>query len=108
MLRPHGATILTYHGFTDQPSFDGVVDHQRMRLHVGAFLRHAQHLVAHYNVVSLSTLIEHCRSGRAVPKNTIAITFDDGYRSCYTLAHPVLVEFGLPATFFLSTDFVFG
>jgi peptidoglycan/xylan/chitin deacetylase (PgdA/CDA1 family) len=102
-----GATILTYHGFTDMPSFEGVIDHQRMRLHVDAFRQHVEHLVANYRVVSLSSLVSLFRAGREAPEHAVAITFDDGYRSTYTLAHPVLKEYGVPATLFVASDFVY-
>lgn len=106
-LQPHAVTILTYHGFTDASSVEGVVDHQRMRLHVDAFRRHLEHLVAHYRVLPLASLLACYREGRRPPKRGVVITFDDGYRSCYTLAYPVLKEFGAAATLFVATDFVF-
>jgi peptidoglycan/xylan/chitin deacetylase (PgdA/CDA1 family) len=105
-LRP-GATILMYHGFTDRRSFEGVIDHQRMRLHVDAFRKHVEHLVDNYEVIPLSVLVSLYREGRPIPKRAVVITFDDGYRSCYTLAHPVLKEFRVPATLFVATDFVY-
>lgn len=106
-LAPRGVTILTYHGFTNAADRRGVVDHQRMRLHVAAFRRHVEHLVSHYRVLSLSDLMSLYRAGSPPPKRGVVLTFDDGYRSCYTLAYPLLKEFRVPATFFLSTDFVF-
>jgi peptidoglycan/xylan/chitin deacetylase (PgdA/CDA1 family) len=36
----------------------------------------------------------------------LAITFDDGYEDNYTVAWPILQEFGFPATFFAATDYV--
>jgi len=36
---------------------------------------------------------------------TLAITFDDGYRSVLELALPILSRLGLPATVFVPTDF---
>jgi peptidoglycan/xylan/chitin deacetylase (PgdA/CDA1 family) len=39
-----------------------------------------------------------------VPSGAIALSFDDGYVDNYTNASPVLVEFGLPAVFFITTD----
>ena len=36
----------------------------------------------------------------------MAITIDDGYRSTYEIAYPVLRKHGFPATVFLYTDFV--
>lgn len=37
---------------------------------------------------------------------TVAITFDDGYRSVLQLGLPILQELGWPATIFVPTDFV--
>ncbi len=41
-----------------------------------------------------------------LPAKTVAITIDDGYRSTYEIAYPILRKFGFPATVFLYTDFV--
>jgi peptidoglycan/xylan/chitin deacetylase (PgdA/CDA1 family) len=38
------------------------------------------------------------------PERTVAITFDDAYRSVLALAWPVLHRFGFPATVFAPTD----
>lgn len=42
----------------------------------------------------------------SLKKINVAITFDDGYKSWTTEATPVLIELGLPATFFISSGFV--
>ena len=39
-------------------------------------------------------------------QKTLAVTFDDGYRSVVTNALPVLERLGLPGTVFVPTDFV--
>ncbi len=45
--------------------------------------------------------------GRTVPKkNSVLITFDDGYRDNYQIAFPILKKHGVPGTFFLPTAFV--
>jgi peptidoglycan/xylan/chitin deacetylase (PgdA/CDA1 family) len=39
-------------------------------------------------------------------EKTVAVTFDDGFRSVATLAFPILRHYGLPATVFVATDHV--
>ena len=40
------------------------------------------------------------------PKNAVVLTFDDGHQSNFTLALPVLEEFGFKAHFFITTGWV--
>ncbi len=40
------------------------------------------------------------------PKNSVMITFDDGWRDNYIYAYPILKEFGLRATIFVITDWI--
>jgi peptidoglycan/xylan/chitin deacetylase (PgdA/CDA1 family) len=58
-------------------------------------------LCQHYRVIPLEKL----RAG-ATPDYAVALTFDDGYRSVYLNAFPILKARGLPATLFLVTDAV--
>ena len=53
------------------------------------------------------------RGGRAAargraPARALAITFDDGYADNATVAAPILLRLGLPATFFVATGFLDG
>lgn len=58
-----------------------------------------------YNVISLDELVNAVRFGRSLPRNSVAIAFDDGNEDNYTEAFPILKEFGFPATFFISPAF---
>jgi peptidoglycan/xylan/chitin deacetylase (PgdA/CDA1 family) len=57
----------------------------------------------HFTVLPLVDLAERARR-RDLPRNGVAVTFDDGYRDNYTNAFPILRDLGLPATIFLTTD----
>jgi len=61
-----------------------------------------------YQVIPMRDLIEFLAGRRALPRKSVVITIDDGFRSAYTIAFPVLREFGFPATLFVYTDFVKG
>ncbi len=56
-------------------------------------------------VLPLSTAVAAMRFG-GLPARAAAITFDDGYRNNLTVAKPLLVEAGLPATVFIAVDAV--
>jgi peptidoglycan/xylan/chitin deacetylase (PgdA/CDA1 family) len=50
-----------------------------------------------YHAVTLSQLFDFWRYNRPIPRKPIAITFDDGWRSVYTAAAPVLRKYRWPA-----------
>jgi peptidoglycan/xylan/chitin deacetylase (PgdA/CDA1 family) len=91
--------ILAYHRVNDEgdPFFPS--------LPTGVFERHMEFIARAYVVLPLEELVERM-SRNAVPRNTLAITLDDGYRDNLTHAAPVLVRYGLPATVFLATGFI--
>lgn len=57
-----------------------------------------------FQVWSLNAIIEAFDSGRALPDKVVAISFDDGYRSVYDNAWPLLKKRGWPFSIFVSTD----
>lgn len=58
----------------------------------------------HYNVVPLEELAALVREKKKIPRNTLAITFDDGYVDNYTYAFPILKKYNLPATLFIIVN----
>ena len=73
------------------------------RMSPDAFREHVEYLARNYTFTPLKTLSE-ALSGpqKNIPRNSLAITFDDGWRSNYDLL-PVIREHGCPITIFLST-----
>jgi peptidoglycan/xylan/chitin deacetylase (PgdA/CDA1 family) len=96
LTRPRRFLILCYHRVNDDrhPFFPGIP--------VALFRRQMEALRRNFTVLPLEELAERARR-RDLPKNGLAITFDDGYRDNYTNAFPVLRDLGLPATVFLTT-----
>ncbi|MFO0687931.1 MAG: polysaccharide deacetylase family protein [Myxococcota bacterium] len=60
---------------------------------------------AHFDVVSLSDFATRLETGRSV-EGCLVITHDDGYLDNRLEAAPILADLGLPATFFLTTEFI--
>src|SRR5262249_40877527 len=59
-----------------------------------------------YRVLSLKRFIEAMTSHRQLPKKSIVLTFDDGYRSFRQYAAPLLRDLGFTATLFVYLDYV--
>ena len=55
-----------------------------------------------FRTVALDDVVDGLRRGGEVPRRAVVITFDDGYRSVYDEAFPVLREHGMTATIFLT------
>ena len=61
-----------------------------------------------YRVIPLDDLFEFLRFRRQIPARSVVITFDDGWRSVYDIAWPILKKYGYPATLFVYTDLIVG
>jgi peptidoglycan/xylan/chitin deacetylase (PgdA/CDA1 family) len=72
-----------------------------------AFDRQMAYLAKHYNVLPLSKLLTRVLDDD-IPRNGVAITFDDGYLDNIEFALPILQRHGLTATFFVTSDAVLG
>lgn len=57
-----------------------------------------------YNVLSMDELVEGVRSKKEFSKNSVVITFDDGYEDNYTYALPILKKYGYEAVFFIPSE----
>jgi len=66
---------------------------------------HLRYIARTYRVLPLAEAVERARDG-SLPRNSLAITFDDGYRDNLTHAAPILARYGLPSTIFLATGYI--
>jgi len=59
-----------------------------------------------YNVIPLPTLVDLISRRDAIKPGTVVITFDDGYRDNILVAAPLLRKYNLPATFFVTSQYI--
>jgi peptidoglycan/xylan/chitin deacetylase (PgdA/CDA1 family) len=88
--------ILTFHAVDDRPS---VISFPPALFARGMALLHDKG----YRTLSLTELSDSLRGQIPPPERSVVITFDDGYRSVYEHAFPVLQRYGMTGTVFLAT-----
>lgn len=95
-------SVLIFHRVLLQPDdlFPGEM-HARHFGHVCAWLK------SWFNVLPLDEAVAHLKAG-TLPERSACITFDDGYADNYQVAMPILMHYGLKATFFIATGFLDG
>ncbi|MDH5257662.1 MAG: polysaccharide deacetylase family protein [Gammaproteobacteria bacterium] len=90
--------ILCYHRFGS--------GHAKLAVSEKNFQQQMQYLKDNnYNVIPINDVYDFLRNKKPLPKKSVVITIDDGYKSTYDTAFPILKSFNFPATLFLYTDF---
>jgi peptidoglycan/xylan/chitin deacetylase (PgdA/CDA1 family) len=95
LIRVPDPLILCYHAVSDDWPSPLAVTRRALERQLGSLVERG------YRGVTF----EQAASGRC-DDLTLAVTFDDAYRSTLTRAAPVLASFGLPGTVFVPTDYV--
>jgi len=94
--------VLCYHQFSET-----AID--KMTVTRSAFEKQMRFLKDEgYRVISLDQLLDFIDFKGQLPRKAVVITIDDGWRSTYDIAYPILKEYGYPATLFVYTDLIMG
>ena len=75
------------------------------RLPKRVFAEQMRYIKRHYRVVSLRQMMEDLEDLNPLGQGVV-VTFDDGYLGTYTDAFPVLKEYAIPATLYLTAGLV--
>ena len=95
-------TILMLHGVID-PTVFAAWKPLRPQLTTEQLSHALTVLSQYYHFVSLPEAVEMLAGTKPLVPNSLALTFDDGYRNNLTFALPILRQFKASATIFLST-----
>ncbi|HKK63965.1 MAG TPA: polysaccharide deacetylase family protein [Bacteroidales bacterium] len=95
-----GVPILCYHKFipNDPSPLNTPPDIFRQQL---TFLKDNG-----FRTISPDMLLDFLRFRRQIPKKSVMLTIDDGFKSGFKTAAPILLEFGFSAVFFIYTDYI--
>jgi peptidoglycan/xylan/chitin deacetylase (PgdA/CDA1 family) len=91
-----GPIVLMYHSVGENDAKLTVSPH--------AFRGQMEYIRDHRSVVSMEDILCFLDGKKSLPKNAVAVTIDDGYLDTYREAFPILKEFKIPFTLFLTTN----
>ncbi|MBQ6947282.1 MAG: polysaccharide deacetylase family protein, partial [Clostridia bacterium] len=96
--------ILLYHEFSVSPptqnNYSVISTPERFEENIKEIL------AAGYKILPLEALLEYEKGHRALPEKSVILTLDDGYESNYTMIYPILQQYGVPATIFMTVSTV--
>jgi len=96
-------SVLGYHDIAEN------LPETAMRIHTSKFRKQMEVIrQLGIKVISLDDFAAWKRGEKQIPEKSILLTFDDGWKSVYTDAYPVLKELGFPFTVFLYKNYVDG
>lgn len=99
--------IVVYHRIlADLPCEDFPFDSDLVSATVDEFRQQMHYLTQNYDVISFSDVDDFIRTGKGLPKNPVLVTLDDGYVDNYEFAFPVIREYQVPSTLFITTDYM--
>ncbi|MGH7301987.1 MAG: polysaccharide deacetylase family protein, partial [Candidatus Rokuibacteriota bacterium] len=94
--------ILVYHNISAQ---------EKGKLSIAARTFDAQIRQLHaegFHALSLADFMAFTAGRRQLPRKSVLLTFDDGYKSFIQYARPLLKDYGFGATLFVYSDFLGG
>lgn len=95
--------ILGYHDFSETKS---ITD---MRIRTSVFREQMMSIKrSGIAIISLQDLLDWKIGTKKLPAHCVLITIDDGWKSVYTDAYPILKELNIPFTIFVYTSFIGG
>jgi peptidoglycan/xylan/chitin deacetylase (PgdA/CDA1 family) len=100
MPEPKGIRVLMYHKIAKCETDFLTVSIEQFEMH----LKYLQSLDFQY--ITAQQLLDFHLENNPLPKNTILLTFDDGYVNNLDLAYPILKKYHAKATIFIPTAYV--
>lgn len=64
------------------------------------------YLKKNFNIIPLDAMLDIYVHNTRLEKDTVAITFDDGYKDNFTVAYPILKKHKISATVFVATSYI--
>lgn len=99
-----GLIIPFYHMVSNEPVLH--IKHLYRYKNIKEFKNDLDFLLKCYSPIAMQDLLDFLKKDCQLPKNCFLLTFDDGFREMSDIVAPILLEKGIPATFFVNSGFV--
>ena len=96
------AIVLCYHRFEDRPKDSLAIKPEEFEQQMQALKEN------NFVVIKMQDFLAGRRGEKEIPEKSCVISIDDGYRSGYEVAWPILKKHGYPFTMFIYTNYVKG
>ena len=100
-----GLVIFLFHGVIKKQTNE-IRNYKKKHLEVSFFENFIRHVQTNGIPLSMDEVVEHYKENKSFSPNSFAVTFDDGFENNYSIAAPILRKYEIPATFYITTDFV--
>ncbi len=104
MTDSHGAIILMYHSIPDPERAIWIDPTNTVPSEL--FEQQIHYLYRNRRVISMSELVDAISHKKNIEKETVVVTFDDGYLDNLEVAAPILKHYDMPATLYLPTGYI--
>ena len=95
--------IIAYHRVCD---IDDINDKELVSATCEDFDWQVEFIKKNYFPITFEEAVTRLGQNKKLPRNSIIVTFDDGFFDNYKNAYPILKKHGVPATFFISTGYI--
>lgn len=100
-------TILTYHRIWDIDDVDRFpYDIELVSTSTTEFRWQMEYVRRHFTPITFATLGRILDGEVPAPRRPLIVTFDDGFEDNFRFAFPILQSLSVPATMFVSTDYI--
>lgn len=99
-----GVAVLGYHGVRADDWPVGTMTFEGLHVRAGELDAHCRFIRATCHPISLAQWARARAGGPSLPPRPVLFTFDDGYRTVFTLARPILERYSIPAVVLVCTD----
>ena len=100
------AAVLAYHSVSLDRQGQAFCINPGITTDADRFREQMKLLRRNYHPITLDNIADWLTGKRALPRRSVAVTFDDGFADNVEIAAPIMEEFGIFGTFYLTVDSV--